>query len=115
MSSVFQNIDPPSPSPPGECVLPRLWGGGRTHSLDGEGVGGVNILEDARLCYVLYICKWAHLYTEANIIGECSSLPVGESVECHQQQAGQHCRQDALRQHGRQHPLVVKRSVSCDW
>ncbi len=39
MAGVFQNIDPPPPSPPGECVLPRLWCGGRTHSLGGEGGG----------------------------------------------------------------------------
>jgi hypothetical protein len=30
----------PTPSPPGECVPARLWCGGRTHSLGGEGVGG---------------------------------------------------------------------------
>jgi hypothetical protein len=29
MSDVFQNIDPPPPSPPGDCVHPafRAWGG----------------------------------------------------------------------------------------
>jgi hypothetical protein len=43
----------PTPSPPSECVPPRLWCGGRTHSLSVEGVG-VNILEDARHCFVLY-------------------------------------------------------------
>jgi hypothetical protein len=57
MSVVFQNIDPPPPSSLGECVPPRLWCGGRTHSLGGEGVG-VNILEDARHSSVLYICKY---------------------------------------------------------
>jgi hypothetical protein len=30
MSFVFQNIDPPPPSPPGECVLPPNKGGGYT-------------------------------------------------------------------------------------
>jgi hypothetical protein len=40
VSGVFQNIDPPTPSPPVECVPPRLWCGGRTHSLGGERVGG---------------------------------------------------------------------------
>jgi hypothetical protein len=41
VSGVFRNIDPPPiPSPPGECVPPRLWCGGRTHSQGGEGVGG---------------------------------------------------------------------------
>jgi hypothetical protein len=54
MSGVFQNIDP---SPPGECVPSRFWCGERTHSLDGEGGGGANILEDARHSSVLYICK----------------------------------------------------------
>ncbi len=59
MSRVFQNIDPPGPSPPGECVVYPLplvreqdtlagWRGGR----------GVNILEDARHSSVLYICKY---------------------------------------------------------
>jgi hypothetical protein len=38
MAGVFQNIDPPSPSPPDDCV--GLWCGGRTHSLGGEGGGG---------------------------------------------------------------------------
>ncbi len=37
MSFVFQNIDPPLPSPPRECVL---CCGGRTHSPGGEGGGG---------------------------------------------------------------------------
>jgi hypothetical protein len=39
MSCVFQNIDPPPPSPPGECT-PRLCCGGRTHSPGGEEGGG---------------------------------------------------------------------------
>jgi hypothetical protein len=36
MSLVFQNVDPPPPSPPGEC---GGWGE-RTHSPVGEGGGG---------------------------------------------------------------------------
>jgi hypothetical protein len=41
MSIVFQNIDPPPPSPPGECVLPSPPNkGGGTHSPGGEGGGG---------------------------------------------------------------------------
>ncbi len=40
MSCVFQNIDPPPPSPPSECVPPRLGCGGG-HTCRGErGVGG---------------------------------------------------------------------------
>jgi hypothetical protein len=39
MSLVFQNIDPPPPSPPGECV-PAFDAGG-THSPGGEGCGGL--------------------------------------------------------------------------
>jgi hypothetical protein len=41
MSLVCQNIDPPPPSPPGECVTPAFVGGGRgTHSPTGEEGGG---------------------------------------------------------------------------
>ncbi len=47
MSGVFRNIDPPPPHRPAS-VYPRLWCGGRTHSL---ALGG----EDARHCSVLYI------------------------------------------------------------
>jgi hypothetical protein len=47
MSLVFQNIDPPSPSPSGECVPPAfVAGGGQTRRAE-RGVG-VNILEDER-------------------------------------------------------------------
>jgi hypothetical protein len=43
ISLVFQNIDPPSPSPPGESVLPPQQRRGRgTHSPGGEGdVGSI--------------------------------------------------------------------------
>ncbi len=44
---------------------PRLWYGGRTHSLGGEGVG-VNSLEDARHCSVLYICNYFVVTTFAD-------------------------------------------------
>jgi hypothetical protein len=48
MSLVFQTIDPPSPSPPGECVPPAfVGGGGRTHSPGGEG-GGWSIVWKTR-------------------------------------------------------------------
>ncbi len=40
ISIVFQNIDPPSPSPPRRVYPPRLCCGGRTDSPDGEGDGG---------------------------------------------------------------------------
>jgi hypothetical protein len=40
MSCVFQNIDPPTPSPPGECVPPAfVAGGGHTRRAE-RGVGG---------------------------------------------------------------------------
>ncbi len=57
MSGVFQNIDPPSPSPPSECVPPPLvWG---VDTLAGwRGGWGVNILEDARYSSVLYSCQY---------------------------------------------------------
>jgi hypothetical protein len=51
MSGVFQNIDPPPPSPPGECA-----GGGHTRWV--EKGGGGQYLEDARHSSVLYICKY---------------------------------------------------------
>jgi hypothetical protein len=42
MSLVFQNIDPPPPSLPGECAPPKKKAGitGGTHSPGGEGVRG---------------------------------------------------------------------------
>jgi hypothetical protein len=53
MSGVFQNVDPPPPQRPvSVCVSPRLWCGGRTHSLGGGG-WGFNSSEDARHCSVL--------------------------------------------------------------
>jgi hypothetical protein len=56
MSLVFQNIDPPPPSPPGECVPPPLVRG--EYTLAGWRRGwGVNILEDARHSSVL-LCKY---------------------------------------------------------
>jgi hypothetical protein len=59
MSGVFQNNDPqaPTPSPPGECV-PPTFGAGGGHTRWMERGWGVNILEDARHCSVLYICKY---------------------------------------------------------
>ncbi len=43
----------------------RLWWGGRTHSLGGEGVGG-NSLEDARHCSVLYTVYVSTLWLNAS-------------------------------------------------
>ncbi len=48
VSGVFRTIDPPTPSPPSECVLPPAPKAGDTHSPGGEGVGGGNNSEDAR-------------------------------------------------------------------
>ncbi len=60
MAGVFQNIDSPPPSPPGECVPPPLVRGEDTLAgWRGVGVGGgVNILEDARHSSVLSVCKY---------------------------------------------------------
>jgi hypothetical protein len=41
MSLVFQNIDPPSPSPPGECVPPAFVGGGGEDTLAGRRGGSI--------------------------------------------------------------------------
>ncbi len=61
MSGVFQNIDPPPPSLPSECEPPPppplVGGGGHTRWVE-RGVGGVNILEDARHSSVFYLCKY---------------------------------------------------------
>jgi hypothetical protein len=55
MSGVFQNVDPPPPSPPGECVPPPAYGVGEDTLAGWRGGWGVNILEDARHSSVLYI------------------------------------------------------------
>ncbi len=47
VSGVFQNIDPPPPSPPSEYVLPRTKGRG-VHTRRAVRGWRVNILEDAR-------------------------------------------------------------------
>jgi hypothetical protein len=54
MSGFFQNIDPPPPSPPGECVPPAFCaGGGHTHWV--ERGGGVNILDADTALYSTYV------------------------------------------------------------
>jgi hypothetical protein len=64
MSGGFQNIDyPPNPSPPGECVRTPAFGAGVGHTRWVERGWGVNILEDARHCSVLYIRKYFVLYS----------------------------------------------------
>jgi hypothetical protein len=57
MSGVFRNIDPPPPDRPAS-VDPSAFGagGGLTRWVERRG-WGVNSLEDARHCSVLYICK----------------------------------------------------------
>ncbi len=58
MSGVCRNIDPPTPSPPGECVLPPPLVLGENTLAGGRGGWGVNSSEDAIHCSVLYICKY---------------------------------------------------------
>jgi hypothetical protein len=61
MSGILQNIDPPPPSSPGECMYtppPALWCGGKDTLAGWRGGGGSNILEDARHSSVLYTCKY---------------------------------------------------------
>ncbi len=57
MSYVFQNIDHPSPSPPGECVPPPPLLRGEDTLAGWRGGWGVNILEDARHSSVLYLYR----------------------------------------------------------
>jgi hypothetical protein len=55
MSGVFQNVDPPPPHRPASVYPPpRLWCGGRTHSLGGEGVGGQEFGRRQTLLCTLY-------------------------------------------------------------
>jgi hypothetical protein len=82
MSGVFQNIDPPPPSPPGECIPgvhpPPLVRGEDTLAGWREG-WGVNILEDARYSSVLYICKYFLFY-----IVYSESVKIHEAPQCKQ-------------------------------
>ena len=54
MSGVFQNIDPPPPHRPASMYPPPAFGAGGGHTRWVERGLGVNILEDARHCSVLY-------------------------------------------------------------
>jgi hypothetical protein len=68
MAGVFQNIDPPPPSLPGECVRVR----GKDTFAGWRGGWGVNILEDVRHSSVLYVCK----YFVFGGISFCSGFPI---------------------------------------
>jgi hypothetical protein len=58
MSGVFQNIDPHPLNARVSVYPPPLWCGERTTRWVERGVGGGNIVEDARHCSVLYIPKY---------------------------------------------------------
>jgi hypothetical protein len=87
MSGVFQNIDHPPP-PPGECVPPCLWCGGRTHSLGGVGVGGQYFgRRQTQLCtlHMQVLCAWSachNLYKEGTAVykKESARVPLGPSL-----------------------------------
>jgi hypothetical protein len=71
MAGVFQNIEPPPPPLAARRVYtpPPLLRGEDT--LAGRRGGwGVNILEDARHCSVLYICKYFVMVTIGIIPGQ---------------------------------------------
>ncbi len=59
MSGVFRNIDPPTPSPPGECVLPPQRRGENT--LAGGGGGG-SIVRKTPDTALYFICKFLGVY-----------------------------------------------------
>ncbi len=48
MSLVFQNIYPPPPSPPGDCVPPAFGAGGRLTRWVEKGVGGGSVFWKTR-------------------------------------------------------------------
>jgi hypothetical protein len=74
MPGVFQKIEPPPPSLPGECVPPAYgaWGG-HTRWVE-RGVGG-QYFGRRRYSSVLYICKYFVLFAFA---GSMCSVPEGE-------------------------------------
>ncbi len=94
MSGVFWNIDPTPPHRPARLYPPRLWCGGRTHSLGGEGVGGsiVRKTPDNALysIYVRTLCvyltqegwqlgrRYGKLYTSFTSIGFSFSYRKGK-------------------------------------
>jgi hypothetical protein len=66
MSCVFQNIDPPPPSPPGECALVA----GEDTLAGWRGGWGVNILEDARRhSSVLYLYRILFVFRFPRLAG----------------------------------------------
>jgi hypothetical protein len=95
MSGVFQILTP-SPSPPGECVPPPVFGAGRTHSLGWEGVGG---LEDARHCSVLCICKYFVLHPLCWYLFALDYAPFFRAVWRGVLAAHRLCRRSNLRAH----------------
>jgi hypothetical protein len=87
MSLVFQNIDSPPPSPPGECVPPRLCCGGRTDSPGGEGDGGSIFWKMRDIGLPSYS---NNISTHCNIPGTCS--PGGMEKEGDEQTLGKESR-----------------------
>jgi hypothetical protein len=78
MAGVFQNIDPPSPSPPGECVPAAFGAGeGHMHSLGGEGGGGSIFWKTSDTAlystYVSTLCLLVSL-TSVSLRKYCTSL-----------------------------------------
>jgi hypothetical protein len=58
MAGVFQNIDPPSPSPPGECVPPAFGAGEGTLGRRRGGGGPIFWKTSDTILYVLYVSKY---------------------------------------------------------
>ncbi len=54
---LLKNIDPPPPSPPGECLPPPPLLRGEDTLAGRRGGWGVNVLEDARHSSVLYLYR----------------------------------------------------------
>ncbi len=84
MAGVFQNIDPPSPSPPGECV-PLLRGEEwKTHSLFGEGVvGSIFWKTSDTALYSTYVSTLCDNPMPESVLSphkDCSKIPAQKSL-----------------------------------
>jgi hypothetical protein len=71
MSCVFQNSDPPPPSPPGECVPPDfVAGGGHTRRMERGVVGQYFGRRKTQLCSIYIESSLSSIHKTSRLIGE---------------------------------------------